>query len=269
MKHVVSAVPTFFRVSIAHMLQYRAEIALWALWGIVSPSVLMAVWKAAAAASSNPGQIAGMTTGEMMAYFLMTMIVGHLCTAWDVYEMGWKVRTGRMSPELLRPILPIWESLSDNTAYKVVTLVILIPIWVGIGLVVRPTFHATSGDLALGIVSVVLASLLSFVWGYACGCIAFFVTKMDAVAEIFFGASMFFGGRLAPISFLPRPLQWVADVLPFKWIVAFPSQMLAGQVTGRAAWMGIGAQLIWLVVAVVVFRVVWSQGVKRYSAVGA
>lgn len=269
MKHVVSAVPAFLRVSVAHMLQYRAEIALWALWGIVSPAVLMAVWKAAAAASKNPGQIAGMTTGEMMAYFLMTMIVGHLVTAWDIYEMGWKVRTGRMLPELLRPILPIWESLSDNLAYKLVTLVILIPIWFAIGLVVRPTFHTTPGGAALAVLAVLLASLLSFVWGYACGCIAFFVTKMDAVAEMFFGASMFFGGRIAPIEFLPGSLQWLAAALPFRWIVAFPSQLLAGQVSGRAAWLGIGAQLGWLAVGIVFFRFVWSRGIKRYSAVGA
>src|SRR5262249_28798813 len=193
------------------------EIALWALWGIVAPSVLMAVWKAAAASSTNPGQIAGMTTGEMMAYFLMTMIVGHLCTAWDIYEMGWKVRTGRMSPELLRPIVAIWESLSDNLAYKLVTLAILVPIWVVIGLIVRTTFHTTGGDVALGVVAVMLAGLLNFVWGYSFGCIAFFVTKMDAVAEMFFGVGMFLGGRMAPISFLPRVLQWVAAVLPFKW----------------------------------------------------
>jgi ABC-2 type transport system permease protein len=229
----------------------------------------MAVWKAAAAASKNPGQIAGMTTGEMMAYFLMTMIVGHLVTAWDIYEMGWKVRTGRMSPELLRPILPIWESLCDNLAYKLVTLVILVPIWFVIGLAVRPTFHTAPGDLALGAAAVVLAGLLSFVWGYACGCIAFFVTKMDAVAEMYFGASMFFGGRIAPIEFLPASLQWIAAALPFRWIVAFPSQLLAGQVSGRAAWFGIGAQLAWLAAGVVVFRIVWSRGIRRYSAVGA
>lgn len=259
----------FLRVAVAHMLQYRAEIALWALWGVVSPAVLMAVWSAAAASASRPGSIAGRSTGELMAYFFMTMVVGHMATAWDVYEMGWLVRSGRMSPRLLKPILPIWESLADNLAYKLVTLVILIPIWTVIALLVRPTFQTSLRDAALAAIALLMSAALSFVWGYCVGCAAFFVTKMDAIAELWFGFNMFFGGRLAPIGLLPWPLGHVAAVLPCRWIVAFPSELMAGQLSARDAWTGLLWQAAWLVVGIAIFRAVWYRGVRRYSAVGA
>lgn len=269
MKHVISAMPTLLRVEIANMLQYRAEIALWAAWGIVSPAVLMAVWTAAAAASKNPGHIGSLSTGEMLAYFLMTMIVGHLGTAWDIYEMGWRVRTGRLSPELLRPILPIWEAFAANTAYKLVTMIMLVPIWGVIALIVRPTFHTSARDAGLAIFALVFSWLLNFVWGYAIGCLAFFFTKMDSVGEMWFGASLFFGGRMAPIELLPKPLRFISDVLPFRWIMAYPSELLAGQLKPDQATIGLVWQAGWLIVGIFVFRLMWGAGLKRYSAVGA
>lgn len=269
MRRVLAAAPTLLRFSILGMLQYRAEIMLWALWGIVSPAVLMAVWSAAAAASNTPGHIGARTGGQMLAYFFMTMIVGHLTTAWDLYEMGWQVRTGRLSPLLLRPIWPIWSSLADNTAYKLVTLAVVAPIWVVLALVIRPQFDTTPRDALAGAVALLLASLLNFVWGYVYATLAFFLTKMDAVSEVYFGVGMLLGGRLAPIDVLPRILGYAADLLPFRWIFFFPSQVLAGQATPEAIVRGLLWQVAWLIAGVVIFRIAWSRGVRRYSAVGA
>src|SRR5262249_25837913 len=108
--------PALFRVALNNMLQYRAEIALWAIWGVVSPLVLMLVWYAAAASATTPGRLGSRSSGDIISYFWMMMIVGHFATAWDVYEMGWLVRSGRLSPLLLRPILPIWGAFADNIA---------------------------------------------------------------------------------------------------------------------------------------------------------
>jgi ABC-2 type transport system permease protein len=273
-KNELSAMPAFLRIAIANMIQYRAEVALWALWGIIAPLVLMAVWRAAAAASDTPGQIGARSTGELMAYFYMTMIVGHLVAAWDVYEMGWMVRTGRLSAKLLRPIAPVWQALADNIAYKIVTLGLLLPIWFAIALFVRPTFNTTSRDLLIALLALPLAAALAFVWGYVVATLAFFVTRMDAVSEVFFAAGLMLGGRIAPIDMLPAPLDIVASSLPFRWIFAYPSELLAGQLphTG-GVWsepiLGLLWQILWLILGMAVLHFCWQRGLKRYSAVGA
>lgn len=269
MRRILAALPTLLRVSIANMIQYRAEIALWALWGIVSPVVLMAVWSAAARHSDSPGHIGRLATGQMLAYFYMTMVIGHLTAAWDVYEMGWAVRTGRMSPLLLRPILPVWTAAADNIAYKIVTLVILAPIWAVLAYFIRPQFDTRSEDLLFALAAVPLAAILNFISGYVLALMAFFVTKMDAVGEFYFGAAMFFGGRLAPIHLLPGPMKAVALAMPYRWIYAYPSELLAGQLDRSAAINGLLWQIGWIVVGIGVFQFMWTRGVKRYSAVGA
>ena len=266
MRFVLSSLPAFLRASLQTMFQYRGEIVLWAIWGVVYPGVAMAMWRAAA--PKRGMDIHGFGPGQFAAYFLLTMVVGHIVTAWDVYEVSYLVRTGRMSAKLLRPILPIWESIADNIAYKTLTLVILTPLWCGVAWWASPTFTATGAQLALAIPSVVMAAALSYLLGYNLALLAFWLTRTDGVGEFWFGASLFFGGRLAPLTIMPMPLQWVAAMLPFKWIIWFPSAALMGGLSPGRIAAGLLYQAIWLALMVVAFRVLWHGGVRRYTAVG-
>lgn len=54
-----AALPAFWRQSLATMLQYRGEIALWAVWGVVYPAVAMAMWAAAVRGAPGGQEIGG------------------------------------------------------------------------------------------------------------------------------------------------------------------------------------------------------------------
>jgi ABC-2 type transport system permease protein len=223
-----------------------------------------------AARTAQGGQtLGGFGRGEFAAYFLMTMIVGHLGAAWDAFEMGYLVRTGKMSAPLLRPMLPLWSSIADNLAYKIVTLAILIPLWLGVAWVAQPKFATSLTHVGLGAVATLLGAAMNFLWGYTVALVAFWTTRTDATGEFWFGGNLMFGGRFAPLTLLPMPLQWVAAVLPFKWIIWFPSATLMGQLSIPQVLGGLAAQLLWLAAGVLVFRLVWRAALKRYTAVGA
>jgi len=264
---LISAMPAYLRQSLAVMFQYRGEIVLWAVWGVVYPAVAMAMWSAAVSGSGHE-TIGGFSPRKFAAYFLMTMVVGHVCTAWDVYEMGHLIRTGMLSSRLLRPILPVWQSVADNLAYKVLTLAILVPIWVVVALVARPVFGTERIHLLMGIPAVLLAAIINYIWCYNLALVAFWATRTDALGEFWFGASLFFGGRLAPLTIMPVPIQKIATALPFKWVIWFPSELLAGRVSWNATVGGLINQVAWIAIGLIVFRLLWWRGVKRYSAVG-
>lgn len=269
MRAVLSALPAFLRESMATMFQYRGEILLWAIWGVVYPSVAMAMWAAAVAGSADGNQIGGYAPRNFAAYFWLTMVIGHICTAWDVYELGYLVQSGKLSPKLLRPILPVWQSLADNIAYKVVSLGALVPIWVMIVLLTRPDFAAGGRHTLFAVPAVLLGACVNYIWCYNLAMLAFWVTRMDAIGQAWFGAGMFFGGRLAPLSIMPEPLQKIASALPFKWVIYFPCEMLMGRLSDRAIYHGLINQAAWVGLGLLVFTVVWRLGVRKYSAVGA
>jgi len=267
MNHFTSALAAYFRVSVAIMFQYRAEIVLWAVWGVVYPAVALAMWSAAIAGSAEES-IGGYGIREFAGYFLLTMVVGHLGTAWDIYEMGYYIRSGRMSTRLLKPILPIWWSLTDNIAYKTLTMAILVPVWLIVAWLTKPAIQTDATRLALGTTAVFLGSGLTFLWGYDLALAAFWVTKMEALGEFWFGLSLFFGGRLAPLPVLPPFLQDVAAVLPVKWMVWFPAEAMLGRMSVTEIAWGLGAQVAWMAGGLIVFRLTWRAAVKRYTAVG-
>ncbi len=269
MKAILRAMPALFRQSLAEMFQYRGEMVLWAVWGVVYPAVAMAMWGVAVHGSPDGETIGGYTPSDFAAYFWLTMVVGHATTAWDVYEMGWLIRSGRMSARLLRPLLPIWHSLADNFAYKVLTLTILVPLWLLVIAVAEPTFQTGRFELLVAVPVVLLAAVLNYLWGYNLALLAFWFTRMDAIGHFWFGATLFLGGRLAPLTIMPDPVQRIASALPFKWVIWFPAEALAGRLSPAAVYSGMVNQLIWIAVALIVFVVMWRRSVRRYSAVGA
>lgn len=267
MRRVIRALLAYLRAHIGVMLHYRGEILLWSLWGIINPAVLYAMWSSAAAGSAG-GTIAGLDVRGIAAYYFGIMIVGHLTASWDVHQMGYHVRSGNLSPQLLRPLLPMWKAVSENLAYKVTTLVFVVPMWGLFAWLVQPRFDMAAWQLCLGLVALVLAAVLNFILSYTVSLVAFWATKLDAMGEIYFGLGMFLGGRLAPLEALPPPLLMAAKVLPFRWIFSFPTELLMGKTPELAeALAGITIQLVWFGSVVVVFRFFWAAAVKHYTAV--
>lgn len=269
MNTVARAMPAFLRQSLATMFQYRGEIVLWAIWGVVYPAVAMAMWSVAVRGSASGHEIGGYRPADFAAYFWLTMVIGHICTAWDVYEFSYLVQSGKLSPQLLRPILPTWQSVADNLAYKIVTLSVLVPIWTIVVLMARPSFGTGRHELLWAIPAIGMAAIINYVWCYNLAMLAFWFTRMDAIGQAWFGAGLFLGGRLAPLSIMPVPLRKIASALPFKWVIWYPSELLMGRLSDGAILKGLGNQAAWIIFGLLVFRFMWRAGVRRYSAVGA
>ena len=252
-------------VALANMIQYRAVMLLWAAWGIVAPMVSLAVWTAAARGRS----LAGFDRAELAGYFLVTMVVSHLTTAWDMEVFSFEVQNGRLSPRLLRPILPIFQSAADNVAYKLCTAAVLFPIWVLIGLIVRPAIHLTMERAVWLVPAVLQAAALAFVWGYCVALVAFWTTNIRAINQLYWTGMTFLAGRLAPLALLPPVLRTLAAYMPFRWMLSFPVEMALGRLPLAQILPGLAWQALWLVAGVLAFRLIWAQGIRSYSAVGA
>jgi ABC-2 type transport system permease protein len=252
-------------VALANMMQYRAVMLLWAAWGIVAPMVSLAVWTAAAGGRS----LAGFDRAELAGYFLVTMVVSHLTTAWDMEVFSFEVKSGRLSPRLLRPILPVFQSAADNIAYKLCTAAVLLPIWLLIGIIVRPAIHLTLERAFWLVPAVGLAAGLAFVWGYCVALIAFWTTNIRAINQLYWTGMTFLAGRLAPLALLPPVLRTLAGYLPFRWMLSFPVEMALGRLPAEQIPVGLVWQAVWLIAGIGAFHLIWSQGIRSYSAVGA
>ncbi len=256
-----------FKVTLAVQLQYRASLGIWLIGMVLEPTVYLVVWSTVAGAQG--GQVGGFTPGDFAAYFVTTMIVNHLTFTWIMHEFEFMVRMGQLSPQLLRPLHPIHMHVADNVTFKLLTSLVMLPTALVLCIVFGATFTVQPWSLALAIPAMLLSFATRLMLGWTLALAAFWTTRVFAINEMYFLVSLFLSGQMAPLALLPPFAQTLASVLPFRWVVAFPVELILGRLTQAQALTGLGIQSIWLVLTFALMTVIWNAGVKRYSAVGA
>jgi ABC-2 type transport system permease protein len=200
-----------WRVAVAGMVAYRAEMVIWILSATL-PLVMLALWDAAATA----GPLAGFGQTDFARYFTVTMIVRQLTGAWIVWELNYAVRSGTLSPQLLRPVNPLIYNLFETLAAIPWRLLVLIPL-VG-GLVAwRPevVFAPVWWRVPLFAFSILLAFAVAWLVQALFGMLAFWFDQAIGIFSVHFALWSFFSGYIIPMALLPDSVAKLARWLPF------------------------------------------------------
>jgi ABC-2 type transport system permease protein len=67
---------------------------------------------------------------------------------------------------------------------------------------------------------------------------------------------------------LPDYVRPFVQFLPLQYLAYFPSAVFLEKITGRELGIGLAAQAAWTVFFIVLSRVLFAAGLKRYSAYG-
>ena len=245
-------------------LQQRGFFFLLAFGWMIPSLISLFVWYTAA--GSQP--VHGLTQEDFASYYLLFILVNQLTYSQTNWTVGDRIRDGSMNFQLLLPLPPLFQALAAEIAGKVVYMAFAIPIVGGLALFFHPALHLTlPGSLAF-IPALLLAWLLRFFWGYWLALLAFWATRADALLSVQDALLFLLAGQVAPVALLPGVLQSLAVVLPFRYMIGFPIEVLLGQLNASALLTGFVYQGAWFLVALVLFIVIWRSGVRHYTAVG-
>lgn len=247
--------------------QWRANMAIWSIASVVQIVVYMSVWRAVARASG--GSAGGYTVPEFAGYFLLLLLVRDLTFTWVAWNFPDKVRTGKLSPVLLRPLHPLLGEWGEIAAFRTQGTLLLLPALVALTVVFDAQVDATPAAIAAGVVVVALASVVRFMSDALLALSSFWLVRIDGLRGLYFLALLMLSGQFAPLSLYPDGVQQVAKALPFWWVLGYPVELLAGRQPVSSvpeALLVLGAWCGGLLVAI---RIVWARGVRRYGAVGA
>jgi ABC-2 type transport system permease protein len=226
--------------------------------------IYLFVWSTAA----GEGAVGGLSRGELSAYYLAMILAHQITFSTSNWTVGDAIRYGRMNLLLLRPLSPLYDALASEVAVKVVFMTFAIPVTAILALFLRPEFNITLGEGLVAIPALLLAWALRFLWGYWLALLSFWATRADALLSLQESLIFLIGGQVAPIALLPGAMREAAIVLPFRYMVAFPVEVLTGQLSSTELWTGFAIQAGWLMVAVALAAVTWRAGIRHYSAVG-
>lgn len=263
MSGFVRKIRTMLGVQYALMLEYRAEIFLWVLVGVL-PFILMGVWMKVAAQGN-----AGFSEVEFARYFLAVFIVRQFTIVWVAYDLEYLVNQGRLSPLLLRPMDPVWQFVSAHLGEQLTRL----PFWiiiVGLFCVLYPkAIHPIPSvtTILLTMLAIASAFIVRFVMQYTFALLAFWVERAGAIEQLTYVPYLFLAGMVAPLEMFPPGVRAIAEYTPYPYLLYFPASLLIGRPVNVAH--GFGMLAIWLVIFFVLNRLLWRMGLKHYSGMGA
>ena len=258
----------FWQVNWAEQWQYRANLVMYLLFWLVSPIVYLAVWTTIA---NGQGSVGGLTSNDFVTYYMTLLIIDQLTSDITIHIFAYKIQDGTLAGELIRPIHPmLTNTLVNNIAFKVLTLMTLIPVWVVLWILFQPNFSSVTWQgILLAVPAVLLGFAVSFLFGASLTCVAFWTTRVWSLSEFYWALITLFSGQFVPLQLMPQVIQQIARVLPFQLFKYFPIQIVLGRLSPAEIVSGYLTGLAWLVVALLLFRWIWRRGLKQFSAVGA
>ena len=256
---------TTMRTAVQANFQYRADTFLYMAGTIIEPVVYLVVWSTVA---REQGDVAGISAGGFAAYYIVWTLVRQFNLAFTPYGWEWRIREGRVSANLLRPIHPIHYDIAEFAGWKFVNVAVWIPVAFVLVLVFEPALHPGLEDVLTFVPALWGAFLLRSLNLWTLGLISFWTTRTAPIFELYILLELLLSGRLVPLRVMPDWAEAIANVLPFKWTFGFPIEALVYDLPVSELVGGLAIQTAWIVGMWTLMSVVWRRAVRRYSAVG-
>ncbi len=266
MSDLVDVYRTMMKTAMVVQFQYRLANYMYMIGMIAEPVIYLVVWSTIA--QSQGGSVNGYTPGAFAAYYIVWTLVRNMNIVLTPYAWESRISRGQLSALLLQPIHPLHRDIAYFAGWKVVVIVLWLPIAFILSLIFQPTFELSVAGVLTFSVAIWGAYLIRTMLLWLLGLITFWTTRVSALYELFFAAELLLSGRLVPLSLMPDWVQAITNVLPFRYAFGFPIEALIGQLSPQQLLAGLGMQLLWIVIGVGMVQVVWRVAIKRYSAVG-
>ncbi len=253
-----------FTIYLKECVAYPAASFIWVLADAQSALILPAVWLAAA-----PNGVAGLDRGQLVSYYLVSMVLAQFITCHLMWDIAFDIREGDFSAQLIRPISFFRLNLARNLSWRVAKLFLFLPLGLlAFGLyaykgATAPVFFSWEA-----VAAILLAQVLSFFAACCVALVTLWTTEFVSILRLYYIPEQFLSGRLLPLATLPFWAQGVARWSHFRLTNAFPAEILLGRVSSFETRLGLIAQLVWILFFWALAGLMLRRGLRRYTGVG-
>ncbi|MEB3291538.1 MAG: ABC-2 family transporter protein [Synechococcales bacterium] len=246
----------------AYMLEYRAELLLWALSGSLS-IILLGVWTEAAKSGSF-----ALSVQEFAQYFITIFLMRQLTVVWVIWEFEREIVEGKLAFRLLQPLDPVWHHVGSHISERFARLPFVF-LLMSLFFILYPTafWIPSFANFLLFCVVITCAFALQFLIQYTLAMFAFWTEKASSIQEFWFLLHLFLSGAIAPLDVFPPAVRTIALCTPFPYILNFPANILIGRETH--VLQGLSVMAVWATGFLIANRWLWRKGLKQFSGMGA
>jgi ABC-2 type transport system permease protein len=264
---------TILRIGLEERMVYRGDFALGTLMRFLPLVTQIFLWYAVfQARGEEEGTLAGYTYEDFVAYYLLTMVARAFSSMPGLATgISRTILTGDLKKYLTQPVDMIGFLLLNRIAHKVAYYAVAIGPFALVFFLARGYFEHVPGDAATWLAffaSLVMGFLLGYFMECCMGLAGFWFGEIGSLVFVYMLFTFFLSGHMFPLDILPPAWQQFVMATPLMYLAYFPSALFLGKIPpDQLAWQ-LGLQAFWLLFFILLSRVLFARGLKRYSAYG-
>lgn len=251
------------------ILDHRARSFVWFLTPLLSTFLFVMFWRGAFAGKNTISQ--DWSFSSIASYFFLLLIATTFLECHieeDVSRID--IREGGLVKYLTRPISYYWIKFFEEFPYRVlqgsygIILCIVLPLFF-------KNFFVFSDNplvLLLSIVIAAFALFISFTFKMIIGLVTFWIIDTGGFYQLVQMVQLLFAGYILPIDLLPQRVGSIAKILPFSYMIYFPVIAFEGKLSIIELFNVIWIQIFWLSILLLLYKLLFTMGVKNFTAVG-
>jgi ABC-2 type transport system permease protein len=255
--------------TLASTITYRTNILLNVVIDLIPIAGVVILWSNI---FTTNGHIGNYSMQEAIFYYLLTPLAGFITWTEFSRRLGYDIKNGVFSNRLIKPI-KIWgEVLSQVAAYKTQYFLTANIFYIAILIIVYTTITTvkiTTLSVALFILWSFLALALHILMDYWIASLAFWVDEVWSFMHFKLITFSLLGGVSFPLDILTPQTRAFIELLPFKFMYFVPISYLQGKRDPHLFMLSdIVILLAWALTFLVLNKIFWKRGLKKYGAYG-
>jgi len=253
-----------FLLTLQEVFEQRARSFVWFVLSCVNPVIMILFWRGARVSSS--------TFSLVSSYFLFLMIGASILMSHSDESVAFlDIQQGRLSSYLLKPIGYFtfkWLAELPYRALQGSFGLLLVTIFTFIYHIHLSVININVVNISLLLCIIIASVALAQIYKMCLGFISFWTTDVYGILQFSEMLMFIFAGYIVPVGFYPSGIKLISYFLPFAYMIYFPVAGVAGFFkTNELIWILFG-QLVWIGLLSLLYRRLWTMGIKLFTAVG-
>lgn len=242
---------------------------VWFLISSLNPLIYLLFWRGAITTlSDGSGQ---WSLSAFASYYLLLIIANSFLQVHIEENIArFDIQEGYLANHLLKPVPYFWQKFFHELPFRCLEglfgVVVFIFFWFAYPGVIK--LSDSAAIFSLSILVMLCGYFISFLFKMILGLSALWTTDFTGLAQLAGVVILVFGGFVVPLDLFPSWLRTVAFALPFSYMFYFPVRAFQGSLPMGELWRAIGMQLVWIVAFLLLYRRMWTAGLKRFTGVG-
>jgi ABC-2 type transport system permease protein len=211
-------------------------------------------------------ELHGYKLEDLVIYYSIVNLI-HLFT-YNLSDFTWKfyylVKDGTLSNYLTKPWNLIVIIIGEGLGYSL--LFLLFALFIFVILVLIKGYSLI--NLLLFLILVLFITFFHIAARLTIAFLSFWLEDLWFATELYSLIVGFLSGLIIPITFYPLWLQKIIDWLPFKYIYFYPTELITKGTDINSFIKAIAILTISGVLLLIVAKILWNKGIKKYNAYG-